>query len=106
MAPSLGVEDEKNPTQDIGKRETRVNVYKFSGRVRSSNRGGWFRYVGSNFNVDLRVKKLSRRHQGERLFSIYSLFYSIDKNRINLAAIIINSDLSFLARLLDGASNN
>jgi hypothetical protein len=47
---------EKNSSPRIRKRETRVNVYKFSGRVHLSDHDENFRSVGFDFNIDLRVK--------------------------------------------------
>jgi hypothetical protein len=47
---------EKNQSQDVGKRETRINVYKFSEQVHLSDQGRNFRCIEFNFNIDLRDK--------------------------------------------------
>lgn len=50
---------EKKKLGEYGhKREARVNVYKFTIRVRSSDHGGRFRCVGSYINEDLRIRNL------------------------------------------------
>ena len=46
----------KNQAWDMSSRETRINVYKFSGQIHLLEYSRNFRYVGSNFKVGKNIR--------------------------------------------------